>query len=144
LEGHSSVAEHKSFRQPRLTGVYAVGRNPKTYVEEPALRRRTEDPDEPIPHTYDAMTPGSEPLHVRERVRDIKFEVEECTRESVLSFTRTNEGKRATAFLAMTKRDAAPTGMPSSRDRESELARSIIVRAWMLRQDCLTAPLKPK
>lgn len=33
---------------------------PKVFVDRPALMRRSETPDVPIPHTYEANTPGAE------------------------------------------------------------------------------------
>lgn len=42
----------------RLT--YRLGDRPRLVVVEPRLERRREQPDKPIPHTYNHDTPGSE------------------------------------------------------------------------------------
>ncbi len=39
---------------------YRRGKSPSVFVERPALKRRAQNPDEPIPHTYDSRTPGKE------------------------------------------------------------------------------------
>jgi hypothetical protein len=39
---------------------YRQNELPKVFVEKPALSRRPEDPDIPIPHTYDSDKPGHE------------------------------------------------------------------------------------
>jgi hypothetical protein len=36
------------------------GSRPEVYVEEPKLSRRPQEPDKPIPHTYDSDKPGKE------------------------------------------------------------------------------------
>ena len=36
------------------------GGRPDVYVEEPKLSRRPQEPDKPIPHTYDSDKPGKE------------------------------------------------------------------------------------
>ena len=36
------------------------GNRPEVYVEEPKLLRRPQEPDEPIPHTYESTMPGKE------------------------------------------------------------------------------------
>lgn len=49
-----------------LSGSYRVGLeyqtngNPRVWVQAPSLRRRSEDPDRPIPHTYGSTQSGQE------------------------------------------------------------------------------------
>jgi hypothetical protein len=39
---------------------YREGGAPKLYVLSPKLQRRPQEPDTPIPHTYEYLTPGNE------------------------------------------------------------------------------------
>jgi hypothetical protein len=49
-------------RAYRIRIEYSEGKEnkPEVYIEEPKLSRRPRDPDTPIPHTYNQLTPGTE------------------------------------------------------------------------------------
>lgn len=67
LAGRKLVARG-TLATSSVTGAYRVrieyregkGNRPEVYVEEPKLSRRPQEPDTPIPHTYDLATPGKE------------------------------------------------------------------------------------
>lgn len=44
----------------RVSVHYTVGRRPRVAVIDPPLSRREQEPDEPIPHTFNDLTPGRE------------------------------------------------------------------------------------
>jgi len=54
LRGSPITAEY------RVRIEFSEGENPRAYIEKPQLRRRAKDLATPIPHTYDAVTIGSE------------------------------------------------------------------------------------
>src|SRR5947208_2624647 len=45
-------------REYRVRVVYAQGRYPESFIDDPPLTRRPEEPAVPIPHTYDANQQG--------------------------------------------------------------------------------------
>lgn len=65
VNGNVLVARGK-VRPTPITAEYTVrieyrsGSAPSIFVEDPSLKRRAANPDEPIPHTYDFTNPGKE------------------------------------------------------------------------------------
>lgn len=55
-----SLRPSSAFRERRVRIVYTQGKYPLSFVDDPRLARRREDPDTPIPHTYDSLKPGKE------------------------------------------------------------------------------------